>query len=24
VLRYGIELMEWNADWWTRLEQELS
>ena len=24
VLRYGIELMEWNADWWERLERELS
>lgn len=24
VLRYGIELMEWNADWWGRLERELS
>jgi PadR family transcriptional regulator AphA len=24
VLRYGIELMEWNADWWKRLERELS
>ena len=23
VLRYGIELMEWNADWWDRLEREL-
>jgi len=23
VLRYGIELMEWNADWWERLEREL-
>jgi DNA-binding PadR family transcriptional regulator len=24
VLRYGIELMEWNAGWWKRLERELS
>ena len=24
VLRYGIELMEWNASWWKRLEDELS
>ena len=24
VLRYGIELMEWNAGWWERLERELS
>jgi hypothetical protein len=24
VLRYGIELMEWNADWWEGLERELS
>jgi DNA-binding PadR family transcriptional regulator len=24
VLRYGIELMQWNADWWSRLEAELS
>ncbi len=24
VLRYGIELMEWNANWWSRLEAELS
>ena len=24
VLRYGIELMEWNADWWERLERDLS
>jgi len=24
VLRYGIELMEWNAAWWADLEQRLS
>jgi DNA-binding PadR family transcriptional regulator len=24
VLRHGIELMEWNAAWWTDLEQRLS
>lgn len=24
VLRYGIELMEWNAAWFTRLEKHLS
>ncbi len=24
VLRYGIELMEWNAVWWEQLERELS
>jgi DNA-binding PadR family transcriptional regulator len=24
VLRYGIELMEWNAEWWEQLERELS
>ena len=24
VLRYGIELMEWDADWWQRLERGLS
>jgi hypothetical protein len=24
VLRYGIELMEWNARWWGDLERELS
>jgi DNA-binding PadR family transcriptional regulator len=24
VLRYGIELMEWNAVWWADLEQRLS
>jgi len=24
VLRYGIELMEWNAAWWERLERELN
>ena len=24
VLRYGIELMEWNAAWWAELEQRLS
>jgi len=24
VLRYGIELMAWNADWWERLERELN
>ena len=24
VLRYGIELMEWNVDWWTDLEDRLS
>jgi DNA-binding PadR family transcriptional regulator len=23
VWRYGVELMEWNADWYTRLEQSL-
>jgi PadR family transcriptional regulator, regulatory protein AphA len=23
VLRYGIELMEWNAEWWAGLEQRL-
>ena len=24
VLRYGIELMEWNATWFARLEKRLS
>ena len=24
VLRYGVELMEWNAAWWADLEQRLS
>jgi DNA-binding PadR family transcriptional regulator len=24
VLRYGIELMEWNADWFARLEQRIT
>ena len=24
VLRYGIELMEWNARWWRQLERRLS
>jgi DNA-binding PadR family transcriptional regulator len=24
VLRYGIELMEWDADWWRQLERRLS
>ena len=24
VLRYGIELMEWNAAWWADLERRLS
>ena len=24
VLRYGIELMEWNATWFARLEERLS
>jgi PadR family transcriptional regulator, regulatory protein AphA len=24
VLRYGIELMEWNASWWADLERRLS
>jgi PadR family transcriptional regulator, regulatory protein AphA len=24
VLRYGIELMEWNLEWWTDLERRLS
>jgi PadR family transcriptional regulator, regulatory protein AphA len=24
VLRYGIEVMEWDAEWWERLEQRLS
>ena len=24
VLRYGIELMEWNAGWWAELERRLS
>ena len=23
VLRYGIELMDWNAAWWTDLERRL-
>ena len=24
VLRYGIELMDWNAAWWADLERRLS
>jgi PadR family transcriptional regulator AphA len=24
VLRYGIELMEWNVEWWRRLDERLS
>jgi DNA-binding PadR family transcriptional regulator len=24
VLRYGIELMEWNVSWWKQLERKLS
>ena len=24
VLRYGVELMEWNATWFARLEERLS